>query len=283
MNYSHNIHLLEQLLPFILELRGKTVVIKYGGAAMINQRLTARVTKEIALLAHFGIKVIVVHGGGPFINDWLKKFQIDPSFQDGIRVTDPLTMDVVQMVLAGKVNKDLVALISKEKIKALGISGKDANILLADPLCTSPSNRVANVKKVDVELLTLLTAHRYIPVIAPIASDSDGLSYNVNADIAAAEIASAVDAESLLLLTDTPGIFINPDNASNAVESLTVDQTANLIDKGIISGGMLPKVSSCISALSRGVNSAYIIDGRMSYSILLTLLTNATIGTCIVR
>nr|YP_009314600.1 Acetylglutamate kinase [Liagoropsis maxima]SCW22854.1 Acetylglutamate kinase [Liagoropsis maxima] len=283
MNYSDKIASFEQIIPRIESIKGKIIVIKYGGSAMKDERLTQQVIHNIVLLSKLGINFVVVHGGGPIINKWLEKLNIKPKFENGIRITDEVTMDVVEMVLAGKVNKSLVALLNSNNLKALGLCGKDSNCITAAPIHQSLDNRVANVQSVNPELIYLLIKNNYIPVIAPVAADALGVSYNINADTVAGEIAASLNAHSLLMLTDTPGILYDHTNPSTLAHFLNLDDLDHLIDIGTIQGGMLPKVYSCIKALSAGVNSARIIDGRIPGSILLSLLTDSKVGSVISR
>lgn len=267
------------ILPFLKSYSGKVMVIKYGGAAMKSEEIKKKVLEDILLLYAFGIKPILVHGGGPVINKWLQRYSIEPKFRDGIRVTDVNTMEVVEMVLAGKVNKDLVALLNKNYTCAIGLSGKDGNLISASSLFNVVDNFVGKVDSINTEILTLLLNAGYIPVISSIASDSTGQSYNINADTAAGAIAKFVNAEKLILLTDASGIMYNINDHNTLIRSLTVTQAGRLIQEHVIFGGMIPKVECCIDALKLGVNSAHIIDGRIEHSILLEILTSNRIGS----
>ncbi|WP_298612971.1 acetylglutamate kinase [uncultured Thermosynechococcus sp.] len=281
MNYSGKIESLIDLLPNICELKDKTIVIKYGGAAMKDEKLTKQVIQDLVFLASCGLKLIIVHGGGPAINTWLKKMQIKPSFENGVRVTDCETMEIVEMVLAGQVNKYLVTLINSSQGKAVGLSGKDANILIAEPIDLSLQNMVGKITKVNSDLLNLLLDNNYIPILAPIALDTSGNSYNINADTAAGEIAASLSADYLLILTDTGGILRDFHDSSSLIPTLNRDEVKNLIEQKVIMGGMLPKVDCCMNALQSGVKSTCIIDGRVPHSILLSLLTQEPIGSTI--
>nr|YP_009313579.1 Acetylglutamate kinase [Galaxaura rugosa]SCW21833.1 Acetylglutamate kinase [Galaxaura rugosa] len=282
MNDSSSSQFLNKVLPLIINIQNKTVVIKYGGSAMQDKRLTQQVIQNIALLIQLGIKVVVVHGGGPLINYWLEKFQMKAKFHNGLRVTDPETMQIVEMVLVGKVNKNLVALLNNHKCQAIGVSGQDANLIIADPLDTFSNDRVGKVKTVNIDLITSLLKNQYTPVIAPLACDSRGISYNINADIVAGEIAGSIAADVLIMLTDTPGILSHQNDVSSLINCLTVNQVFQLIDDKTIQGGMLPKVHSCIQALSCGTRTARIIDGRIPDSILKALFLDQCSGTSII-
>nr|YP_009297095.1 acetylglutamate kinase [Ceramium japonicum]AOM66438.1 acetylglutamate kinase [Ceramium japonicum] len=273
---------LENCLPFIYKLRNKIIVIKYGGAAMQSNHLKMQVIKDILFLSSFGIKLIIVHGGGPVINDWLQRLHIQPKFKNGIRVTDGPTMEVVEMVLAGKINKELVNLINMYDNIGIGLSGKDAKLLLASNMFDDSSNLVGNIESVNTNLLNLLLNNGYIPVIASVASSYDLVTYNINADIAAANIAQALNAHQLILLTDTPGILLDVEDPSSLQKEINIDDVNNLCKKNIIAGGMIPKVQSCVTALMNQVDSTHIIDGRVEHSLLLELLTSERIGSKIV-
>lgn len=283
MNYSDKIEQLIDLLPSIYNLKDKTIVVKYGGAAMKDQKLTETVVQDLLFLASFGMKLIVVHGGGPSINHWLYKMQIEPKFENGVRITDSATMEIVEMVLAGKVNKYLVTLMNSFKGKAVGLSGKDASILMAKPIDSSLQNMVGKIKMVNADLLKLLIDNQYTPVVAPIGLDENGNSYNINADTAAGAIASSLSADYLLILTDTTGILRDCADHTSLIDHSTIDQVHDLIRTKIISGGMLPKVNCCIDALHGGVESTSIIDGRIPHSLLLSLLTQEPVGSTIIK
>nr|SCW23056.1 Acetylglutamate kinase [Nemalion sp. H.1444] len=281
MNYSDKIAPVEQFLPFIISLREKVVVVKYGGSAMKSENLTKQVIENISLLSKLGINFVIVHGGGPIINEWLEKVSIIPKFKNGIRVTDKSTMDIVEMVLAGKINTNLVKLLNHNNVKAIGLSGQDSSFILANPVSESEENFVANIKSINTDLLELLIRNKYIPVISPIASGPSGESYNINADVVAGSVASALNAHNLLMLTDTPGILSNPDDLSSRFDFLTPYKVNTLINENIITGGMLPKINSCIKAIAEGVSSVEILDGRVPNAILLSLLTDAKVGSVI--
>lgn len=283
MNYSDKIESLIDFLPDIAKLKDKTIVIKYGGAAMKDHQLTAKVVDDLIFLRSFGVRLILVHGGGPAINSWLHKMQIQSRFENGVRVTDPKTMEIVEMVLAGKVNKHLVSLLNTANTKAVGLCGKDANILIAEPIDPSTQNMVGKITAVHSDLLKILLQYNYIPILAPIAVDDYGNSYNINADTAAGEIASSLCADYLVILTDTPGILRKLDNPTSVIPQLTVKEVQHLIQSETVSGGMLPKVDCCIKALKQGVISTCIIDGRVPHSLLLSLFNQGSLGSTITK
>lgn len=275
------VQVLSEALPFIQKFAGKTVVIKYGGSAMQNQELKNKVIEDILLLYCIGLKPVLVHGGGPMINHWLKKLSMSSRFSQGIRVTDSSTMEVVEMVLVGSVNQELVALVNKKKGKGIGLSGKDAGLILADRLFDQANNFVGKVRSVNADIINLLVQQGYIPVVASVAAGLDGYSYNINADTVAGAIASALKAEKLILLTDTPGIMKNLDDPQSLIKSVDVSTISRLKSDNIISGGMIPKVNCCTEAIMHGVKSAHIIDGRILHALLLEILTKDGIGSMI--
>ena len=273
---------LENCLPFIYKLRNKVVVIKYGGAAMKNDDLKVQVIQDIIFLSSLGVKLVLVHGGGPFINDWLKRVNIEPKFESGIRITDAQTMEIVEMVLVGKINKELVNLINIDKNIGIGLSGKDANLLVASKLFSNSQNLVGKIDFVNTDLLNLLLDQSYIPVIASVASSLDAKTYNVNADTAASSIAQALNADKLILLTDTPGVLLDIKDPNSLQKKLSINDIEALYSKGIISGGMMPKVQCCIDALRNKVETTHIIDGRTEHALLFELLTKSRIGSQII-
>lgn len=281
LNAFQRVQVLSEALPFIQEFAGKTMVIKYGGSAMKNQQLKSKVIDDLLLLSCIGIKPVLVHGGGPMINTWLKKCGIEPQFNNGIRVTDQQTMEIVEMVLVGKVNKDLVTLLNKKNSYAVGLSGKDGNLITASSLFDSNDNFVGKVSTVNTKIVNLLLDQGYIPVIASVAADIYGQAYNINADTVAGAIAESLKAEKLILLTDTPGIMYNLNNPDTLVQHLDIIEANILKQDKVISGGMIPKVECCINALKRNVKSAHIIDGRVEHALLLEILTSAGIGSMI--
>lgn len=273
------VQFLSEALPFMEEFDGRIIVIKYGGSAMKNDQLKKKVIDDLLFLSYIGIKPILVHGGGPIINSWLQRFDIEPKFDDGIRVTDQQTMEIVEMVLVGKVNKDLVTLLNKKNSCAVGLSGKDGNLIKASSLFNSENNFVGKVNSVNTRVLNLLLNAGYIPVIASVAADEDGQTYNINADTVAAAIAISLNAEKLILLTDTPGIMYNLNDKSTLLKHVSTIEADALKNKKIISGGMIPKVDCCINALQGNVKSAHIIDGRVEHALLLEILTSECIGS----
>lgn len=278
-----------EALPYITKFYGKTIVIKYGGHAMVDEELKNNFARDIVLLKYVGINPIIVHGGGPQIGDMLKKLNIQSTFVSGMRVTDKETMNVVEMVLVGLVNKNIVSLINSNGGKAIGLSGKDGNLILAEKLYIEEESfyktpeiidlgHVGKVKKVNSEVLDLISKE-YIPVIAPVGIGEDFEPYNINADLVAGAVASAVGAEKLILLTDVRGVL---DKEGNLISSLSVSDIENLKNDNIIYGGMLPKMDSVKSALLGGVKKVHIIDGRILHSVLLEIFTDKGIGTQIV-
>lgn len=276
--------ILSQALPYIQKYNNKIVVIKYGGNAMINEELKMNVITDVVLLSEIGVKVILVHGGGPEISQQLNKVGKESKFINGLRYTDEETMDIVQMVLAGKTNKDLVKLIMQKGGNAVGISGIDNQLIVAkkhegeDDL-----GYVGDVEYVNQHIINDLLDKGYIPVVASVGTDAEGHTYNINADTAAAEIASAVGAENMILVSDIPGLLKDKDDEDSLIPLVHVYEVKGLIDKGIISGGMIPKVDCCVSALRQHVDKAVIIDGRVPHSILIEMLSRDGIGTMFTR
>ncbi len=279
---ANRVRVLSEALPYIQQFAGRTVVIKYGGAAMKDSSLKDTVIRDIIFLACVGVHPVVVHGGGPEINSWLDKLGIEPQFKDGLRVTDAATMDVVEMVLVGRVNKELVSLINQAGGQGVGLCGKDANLVKARPVDRENIGFVGEVSKVDVKIVHALVTNNYIPVISSVAVDETGQPYNINADTVAGEIAAALGAEKLILLTDTPGILENYQDPNTLLTKLDIKQARELIAQGIVGGGMIPKVNCCVRSLAQGVRAAHIIDGRIPHSILLEIFTDRGIGSMIV-
>ncbi len=276
--------ILSQALPYIQKYNNKIVVIKYGGNAMINEELKMNVIKDVVLLSEIGVKVVLVHGGGPEINKTLKKVGKESVFIDGLRYTDQETMDIVQMVLAGKTNKDLVKLIMQEGGKAVGISGIDSHLIVAKKHeGTNELGYVGDIDTVHAELIIDLLNQGYIPVVASVGMDEYGQTYNINADTAAAKIASKLQAENMILVSDIPGLLKDKDDESSLIPLVHVYEVHSLVNQGIISGGMIPKIECCVSALRDHVKKAVIIDGRIPHSILIEMLSNEGIGTMFIK
>ena len=271
---------LTQALPYIKKHSGKVVVIKYGGNAMTNEDLKMQVMEDIILLDAIGVKVVLVHGGGPDINELMDRLGKKPEFINGLRVTDRETAEIAQMVLAGKVSKDLVKLLQSGGGRAVGISGIDGK-LLAATFKDESLGFVGEILEVNIGIVNDVLEAGYIPVISTIASDKEGNTYNINGDTAAAYIAGALGAERLIMLTDIRGVMMDKDDDNSLIPEITVSEARKLYDDGIISGGMIPKVECCISALEMGVNRVIIMDGRVPHSILMELLTDEGAGTMI--
>ena len=269
-------------LPYIKKYSGKIVVIKYGGNAMINEELKQQVMEDIALLWLIGVKVVLVHGGGPEISQTMKRLGKEAVFIDGLRVTDKETVDIVQMVLAGKINKTLVNLIQMKGGHAVGLSGIDGGILEAK-VKDERLGFVGEVTKVRPQPIMDLLEKNYIPVVSTVASDRQGNTYNINGDTAAAYLAGALGAERLIMMTDIAGILRDKDDPATLIPQITVSEAKKLYDEGIISGGMIPKVDCCIEALEHGVNNVVIMDGRLPHSILMELLTDEGAGTMVMK
>lgn len=269
-------------LPYIRRYNGKIVVIKYGGNAMVNEKLKQQVMEDITLLWLIGVKVVLVHGGGPEISDTMKKLGKESVFVGGLRVTDKETVDIVQMVLAGKVNKTLVNLIQTKGGHAVGLSGIDGGIIEAT-MKNEALGYVGEITKIRTKPITDLLEKGYIPVISTVASDSQGNVYNINGDTAAAHIAGALGAERLIMMTDIAGILQDKDDPSTLIPEITVEEAKKLYDSGVISGGMIPKVDCCIEAIGHGVKNVVIMDGRISHSILMELLTDEGAGTMVTK
>ena len=269
-------------LPYIKKYSGKIVVIKYGGNAMVNETLKQQVMEDIALLWLIGVKVVLVHGGGPEISQTMKAMGKESTFVNGLRVTDAESIDIVKMVLAGKVNKDLVNLIQMKGGHAVGLSGLDGGILEAT-MKDEALGFVGEITKVRTQPITDLLEKNYIPIISTIASDRHGNVYNVNADTATAHIAGALEAERMIMMTDIAGILRDKDDPSTLIPHVSVDEAKALYDEGVISGGMIPKVDCCIEAIGHGVKHVVIMDGRIPHSILMELLTDEGAGTMVTK
>lgn len=271
---------LTEALPYIKQYNGEIVVIKYGGNAMINEELKQQVMEDICLLWLIGVKVVLIHGGGPEISQTMKKLGKEAVFLNGLRVTDKETVDIVQMVLAGKINKTLVNLLQIKGGHAVGLSGIDGGIIEAK-MKDEHLGFVGEITKIRTQPIMDLLEHNYIPVISTVASDRQGNTYNINGDTAAAYIAGALNAKRLIMMTDIDGILRDKDDPSTLIHKLTVSQAKGLYDEGIISGGMIPKVDCCIEAISKGVQTVVINDGRVPHSILMELLTDEGAGTMV--
>lgn len=271
---------LTQALPYIKKYSGKIVVIKYGGNAMINEQLKQQVMEDITLLWLIGVKVVLVHGGGPEISETMKRLGKQAQFVNGLRVTDKETMDIVQMVLAGKVNKTLVNLLQMKGGHAVGVSGIDGGIIEA-AMKDETLGYVGKITRIRPQPITDLLEKNYIPVVSTVASDRQGNTYNINGDTAAAFIAGALNAERLIMMTDIAGILRDKDDPSTLIPALTVSEARKLFDEGVISGGMIPKVDCCIEAIEKGVRHVVIMDGRVPHSILMELLTDEGAGTMV--
>lgn len=275
---SERAKVLVQALPYIKKYAGKTVVVKYGGNAMIDEGLKNDVMNDIVLMQLVGINVVLVHGGGPEINAMLKKIQKESKFLNGMRVTDQETMDIVQQVLAGKVNKDLVQRLEDAGGKAVGLCGLDGSLLKADQLDTE-LGFVGEIREVNVDILRNASANGYVPIVSTVAAGYHGEVFNINADVAAARIAASLGAMKLILMTDVRGLLRDKEDESTLIPVVNVSDVSRLKKEGIISGGMIPKIDCCVDAVRRGVGRAHIIDGRTPHSILVELFTDEGIGT----
>lgn len=272
---------LTQALPYIRKYNGKIVVVKYGGNAMINEQLKQQVMEDIVLLWLIGVKVVLVHGGGPEISEMMSKLGKKPEFVDGLRVTDKETVDIVQMILAGKVNKTLVNLLEMKGGKAMGISGMDGRLIEAK-MKDERLGYVGKIVDVNIRPIQDLLEKGYIPVVSTLGCDREGNAYNINGDTAAAFIAGALEAENLIMMTDIAGILRDKDDPSTLIPKITVSDAARLKEEGVVSGGMIPKVDCCVEAIHKGVKKVIIMDGRISHSILMELLTDEGAGTMVV-
>ncbi|MHB9094354.1 MAG: acetylglutamate kinase [Eubacteriales bacterium] len=293
-NAVEKANILIEALPYIRKFNGKTVVIKYGGHAMINADLKQAVINDVILMKLIGINPVVIHGGGPEITDMLQRLDIPSRFVGGCRVTDTATMEIVEMVLVGKINKEIVSLINRHGGKAVGLSGQDANLIQAvrrqGKSVDSTGHEsmqdigfVGDVKKINPEIIQTVINEGYIPVVAPVGVGDEGESYNINADYVAGEVATALGADKLILLTDVEGIFEDYNNKETLISELKLNQIDEMINRGVISGGMIPKVECCAHAVNGGVTTTHILDGRTPHSILLEIFTDRGIGTMVVR
>lgn len=280
IDYDIRANALVEALPYLQEYNDKVVVVKYGGNAMTNETLKQAVMQDIVLLSLVGIKVVLVHGGGPEINAMLKKINKQSEFVNGLRYTDEETIDIVQMVLAGKVNKSLVQLLGSHGGKAMGLCGLDGRMLMAEKLVTGADlGYVGEIKEVNPEPLNNALASGYIPIVSTVAGGYDGNVYNINADIAASQIAAKIGAKKLILMTDIRGLLRDVHDEDSLIPVVNVSEVPMLKRDGIISGGMIPKIDCCVEAVRSGVNRAHIIDGRIEHSILLELFSDEGIGT----
>lgn len=268
-----------EALPYIKKFYGKTIVIKYGGHAMENEELKDSFAQDIVLMKFIGINPVIVHGGGPQIDDMLKRLGKKSEFKRGLRVTDAETMEIVEMVLVGKVNKEIVSLINQHGGQAVGLSGRDGGLIKAKKV-KADIGRVGEVDRINPQVIESLDDSKFIPVIAPVGEGEDGKAYNINADIVAGKIASSLKAEKFILLTDVEGVL---DNNKKLISSLDAKKASDAIKKGVIAGGMIPKVECCLDAVKEGVGKAHIVDGRIKHAILLEIFTDKGIGTEIVK
>lgn len=281
--YIDKADILIEVLPYIQEFKDKTVVIKYGGSFMYDEKIKESIMDDITLMKLVGLRPVVVHGGGKDISRYLNDLEIETEFIDGYRVTDKDAMEVAEMVLSGKINKDIVQLLENRDIPAVGVSGKDGGMLKVRKKSVHGKDigYVGEVDSVDDTLIRTLAEGDYVPVIAPVGSDAEGESYNINADHAAFAIAKKLKAEKLIYLTDTDGVYYDPHDPGTAIRQLNAEKANNLIEEGVISGGMIPKVTNALEAIEDGVNSVHILDGRLPHSMLIELFTAAGCGTMI--
>ena len=282
--YINKATVLVEALPYIREFEGKTIVIKYGGSAMDDPAIRRLTAEDVVLMKFVGMNPVVVHGGGPHISSMLKRLQIESHFHNGLRVTTQEAVDIAEMVLAGSVNKDLVALISQAGGSAVGLCGKDANLLHARKLTAEDGTDLGQVGEIDIvhyNIINVLCEAGTIPVIAPVATDEKGRTWNVNADTAAGEIAAALHAEKLIFLTDTPGLLRKMDDPESLIHQVTYKEVRELTDSGVIAGGMIPKIEACHKALDYGVRKTHIIDGRVPHALLIELFTQSGMGTLV--
>lgn len=282
--YLDKAEVLIEALPYIQRFSKKIIVVKYGGSAMIDEELKQDVIEDVVLLKLIGFKPIIVHGGGKEISRWVDKVGMDTKFVNGLRVTDADTMELAEMVLA-RVNKELVAKIQTLGIKAAGISGKDGGLLTAEKKFSGSEDIgfVGDVTEVDTKILEDLLEKDFLPVVFPVGMDKDGVTYNINADEAASSIATALRAEKLAYLSDVEGVRLDPEDPESVISELYTNEAQDLIEQGVISGGMLPKIENCIDAINKGVSRVHIMDGRIPHGLLLEIFTNKGIGTAIIK
>lgn len=274
--------ILVEALPYIRRYYGKTIVIKYGGAAMVDERLKEGVCQDVVLMHYVGMRPVLVHGGGPEVSEVMRRLGKEPSFVNGLRVTDAETMEIVEMVLAGKTNKSIVGAINRQGGQAVGLSGRDADLIVADKAEAEVDlGFVGRVRKVNPGILETLAAGGYIPVISTVACGPDGESYNVNADSVAGEMAARLKAEKLILMTDVPGILQDVEDPDSLISAMSADEAMEMVRSGRASRGMIPKIEACVAAVRGGVERAHIIDGRRPRALLMEIFTDTGIGTMI--
>lgn len=285
-----DIDVLIEALPYIKKFHGKKILIKYGGHAMVDDEAKSSTARDTVLLKYVGMKPLIVHGGGPEISRSMDKLGKEPKFIKGLRVTDEETMEIIEMVLVGKISTEIVSELIKHDGDAISLSGKDSSLIFAHKKAASKIDEeivdlglVGEVDCVNTDLLDMFLENNYIPVISPVGIAEDGTSLNLNADTAAGEVASAVGAEKLIILTDVPGVLRDPDDPSSLIQKIRLDEIPGLIEEGIISGGMIPKIETCATAIENGVKSCHIIDGRKKHSLLLEVFTTEGIGTMIYK
>lgn len=285
-----DIDVLIEALPYIKKFHGKKILIKYGGHAMVDEEAKSSTARDTVLLKYVGMKPLIVHGGGPEISRSMDKLGKEPKFIKGLRVTDKETMEIIEMVLVGKISTEIVSELIKHDGDAISLSGKDSSLIFAHKKPASKIDEevidlglVGEIDCVNTDLLEMFLDHDYIPVISPVGIARDGTSLNLNADTAAGEVASAVGAEKLIILTDVPGVLRDPSDPDTLIPKITIDEIPGLIEDGIISGGMIPKIETCVKAIENGVESCHIIDGRKKHSLLLEVFTTEGIGTMICK
>lgn len=285
-----DIDVLIEALPYIKKFHGKKILIKYGGHAMVDEEAKSSIARDIVLLKYVGMKPLIVHGGGPEISRSMDKLGKESKFIKGLRVTDEETMEIIEMVLVGKVSTDIVSELIRHDGQAISLSGKDSSLIFAHKTDAKKIDEelvdlglVGEVDCVNTELLEMFLDNDYIPVISPVGIAKDGTSLNLNADTAAGEVASAIDSEKLIILTDVPGVLRDPSDPDSLIPKISISEVPSLIDEGIISGGMIPKIETCIKAIENGVESCHIIDGRKKHSLLLEVFTTEGIGTMITK
>nr|YP_009395457.1 acetylglutamate kinase [Polysiphonia infestans]ARW64437.1 acetylglutamate kinase [Polysiphonia infestans] len=272
-----------ETISLIKYYSGSTFVIKYGGSAMKDEFMQSNIINDICLLSSLGINIILVHGGGHIIDNWLKKLDIDPVFHNGIRITDFNTVEVVEMVLSAKVNKHLVTQLNNSNVLSVGLSCKDANLIMASPISSTHENYTGKVEKVNPAILTTLLSNNFLPVVSSVASDVYGNTYNLNADTAASFIAAALSVDKYIMITDTPGVLQDLNKPDSLMKNLNIDQVNQMKADGMISGGMIPKLDSCVYSLLNNVKEAHIIDGRLRHSLLYEILTFTGSGSKIIK